>query len=284
MGRLSKITAGILNIRLHPHPDGVYHEFIDAVFKLRKPVRVHGERWAMMSLISKNKTDPDLVTGLISTFTKIELDQPWFDAENLKDASEDILAEIEIPENVFPNSSSFNFAFDTKKHKLYVQTYSKGKAFSINLANNMFQTLVDDLRITRKFGLASIDVVQSNVGLERIFEIKVLKKLTFILNKPNADVFEDDFDENVESYLREIKAKKMQIGVVAESGQSIEPNDSLKRIGSSALEHGSVVGEGADNQGLAVTRSSRDFPREISEKYDANEEQENLVFRKMIGR
>lgn len=283
MARNVKITAGVLNIRLHPHPEGIYADYIRALYNLKKPTRIHGERWAMMSLINRHEAEGDVITGIISTFTKIDMDQPWFDSQNLKHASDEILSKIELPDGIFPNASSFNFLFDTKHHRLYVQTYSRGKGFSVKLANRMFQDLSDDLRITAKYGQAAINIVQSKAGLDRIFALPILKKIKFVLNKPNADVFDDDFDENIESYLQETKAKKLEIQLTAETGQSIKPNDSLQRVGASALEHGVVVGEGRDADGPAV-RSSAEFPQQISGSFDPGTEQENLAFRGMIGR
>lgn len=283
MARNVKITAGVLNVRLHPHPDGIYSDFLRELYSLKKPVRIHGDRWAMISLIDRRKPEDGNIAGLITTFTKIDMDQPWFDAQNLEEASNEIIAKITLPDSIFPNASTFNFVFDTKNHKIYIQTYSRGKTFSINLANNLFQRLSDDLSITAKFGEAAIDIVQSKVGLDRIFALPVLKKITFILNKPNADVFDDDFDENIEAYLQETRTKKLEIGLTAETGQSIQPNRSLRRVGASALEHGVVVGEGRDGDGPAV-RSSKEFPMQISGSFDPDIQQENLAFRNIVGR
>lgn len=237
----------------------------------------------MISLLNRSEAGTGIVTGLITTFTKIDLDQPWFDAANLSEASDEIVSSIELPDNVFPNASSFNFVFDTENHKLYIQTYSRGRSFSIRLADRLFQFLSDDLRITRRFGQASIDIVQSRAGLDRIFALPVLKRLTFVLQKPNADVFDEDFDENIETYLAETRAKQMKIELQAEQGQSIQPSDSLRRVGEAALENGSVVGEGRDENGK-VTRSSKEFPREVVGKFDPDVEQENLAFRGLVGR
>ena len=279
----ARISAGILNVRLHPHPEGVYKDFIEALYKLKKPVKIWGDRWGMISLLSKPDEESGVVSGLITTFTKIDMDQPWFDAQNLEEASSEALSEIDLPSNLFPNASTFNFVFDTDKHKLYIQTRSRRNRLSINLANTLFQKLSDDLKITTRFGQAAIDVVQSKMGLERIFSLKVLKKVKLIINKPNADVFDDDFDENIEKYMLETHMKRMEMEFTAESGQSIAPNDSLKRVGESALEHGVVIGEGRDADG-PVTRSSKEFPRQIVGSFDPNSEQENLAFRQMIGR
>ena len=283
MARPTKMTAGILNIRLHPHPEGVYQDFIRDLFHLRKPVRLHGDRWGMISLLNPTERGGVAVTGLITTFTKIDLDQPWFDAVNLSEAADDVVAAIDLPENIFPNATSFNFVFDIQNHRLYIQTYSRGSTFSIRLADKLFQILSDNLRITRRFGQASISIVQSRAGLDRIFALPVLKRLTFVLQKPNADVFEEDFDENIEAYLQETRAKQMKIELVAEQGQSIAPNDSLRRVGASALENGSVVGEGRDQDG-AATRSTKEFPKEIVGNFDPDAEQENLAFRGLVGR
>lgn len=283
MARNIKITGGVLNIRLHPHPDGVYQEFFEAIYRLKRPVKIRGEKYGIISLLNRSEGDEGLLTGFITTFTNIDTEDPWFDASSLKEATDNQISNISIPENLFPNSHAFNFIFDTNNHRLYVQTYSNGKTLSINGAQTLIETLSSDLGIVARFGEAKVTVVQTKAGLARVFGLKVIKRIIVTIEKPNADIFEDDFDDKMEEYLDELHTKKLTLVYEAEAGKSIRPNASLRRVGESALEHGSVVAEGRDDQG-ATRRSTDESPQALHDRYDPDETSENLAFRRLMGR
>jgi len=282
MARNIRISGGVLNIRLHPHPDEVYAEFIERLYGLRKAVKVRGDRHAIISLLDRSEADDGVYTGIITTFTRIDTDEPWFDVEELKAAADNKVSRVSIPEGLHPGAAFFNFIFNTRTHRLYFQTYSSGKTFSGNLARSLFERLADDLRIRADFGEAKITIVQSKAGLNNVFSLPVIKRVTIVVQKPNADIFDDDFDENVEDYLNELNSKKLTLILEAEPGKSIEPKPQLRRIGESALEHGSVKVDGRDEQG-ATSRSTEDFPRQLHDKYDPDEEPEAQAFRRMTG-
>lgn len=134
----------------------------------------------------------------------------------------------------------------------------------------------------RDFGEAKITIVQSKAGLGTLFSLPVIKRVTIVLQKPNADIFDDDFDENIETYLEELNSKKLTLVLEAEAGKSIEPKPQLRRVGESALEHGFVKVDGRDAQG-ATSRSTEEFPRELHDKYDPDAENEGQAFRRLTG-
>lgn len=282
MARRVKISGGVLNIRLHPHPDHTYAAFIERLYELRKAIRIRGERHAIISRLDRAEADDGIYSGLITTFIRIDTDEPWFDVDALEEASDNKVSSVSIPNGLHPSAAFFNFVFNTNTHRLYFQTYSEGKTLSHNAARTLIERLADDLRITRDFGEAKITVVQSKAGLGNVFSLPVIKRVTIVIQKPNADIFEDDFDENVEEYLNELNSKKLTLILEAEAGKSIDPNPQLRRIGESALEHGSVKVDGRDEQG-ATTRSTEDFPRQLHDKYDSDDESESQAFRRLTG-
>jgi hypothetical protein len=282
MAREIKISGGELNIRLHPHNNDTYGEFIQRLYALRKAIRVRGERHAIISLLDRSEADEGIYAGLITTFVRIDTAEPWFDVGELKEAADNKVSRVSIPEGLHPGAAFFNFIFNTRTHRLYFQTYSGGKTFSANLARTLFERLSEDLNILNEFGEAKITIVQSRAGLGTVFNLPVIKRVTIVLQKPNADIFDDDFDENVEKYLEELNSKKLTLVLEAEAGKSIDPKPQLRRIGESALDHGSVKVDGRDAQG-ATTRSTEDYPRQLHEKYDPDEESEAQAFRRMTG-
>jgi hypothetical protein len=237
----------------------------------------------MISLLNRSEKEGGIYTGLITTFTKIASDEPWFDASELKEATSSQISQVSIPANLYPNASTFNFVFDTNNHRFYVQTYSRGKTFSIRTALTLLDRLSQNLRVVKEFGEAKITLVQSKVGLSDVFSLPVIKRIVISIDKPNADIFDDDFDEKIEAYLEEIDGRRMTVILEAEQGRSLKPNPEVRRIGESALEHGFVRVEGRDATGKAA-RSTEDNPRTLQMKYDPDEISEQDAFRGLTGR
>ncbi|RKF23430.1 DUF4747 family protein [Altericroceibacterium spongiae] len=281
MARKIKISAGVLNIRLHPHTPERYAEFLHDVYKLKKPVKLRGDRHAMISLLNRSEADDGIFTGVITTFLDIDFDGTWFNTAELKEATDEQVSKVTIPENLHPNSAQFYFQFDANKHKLYFQTYSSGKVLSEKSALSLFQGLSDDLGISQKYGDAKITVIQSKEGLAKIFAIPVIKEIKITIVKPNADIFADDFEAQIEAHLAGAHSKKLTISYEAESGSSVTPTDEIKAISAVALENGNVKVNGRDDSG-AVKRSTDDHPMQYQDKYDPDAMSENQAFRSII--
>lgn len=281
MARNIKISAGVLNIRLHPHTPERYAEFLNDIYKLKKPVKLRGDRHGMISLLNRSEAGDGIFSGVITTFLEIDFDGTWFNTDELKEATDEQVSKVAIPENLHPNSAQFYFQFDTKKHKLYFQTYSAGKVLSEKSALSLFEGLASDLSISQKYGDVKITVIQSKEGLEKIFSIPVIKEITITILKPNADIFADDFEAQIEAHLAGTHSKKLTISYEADPGSSVVPTEEIKAISAVALENGNVKVNGRDDSG-AVKRSTDDHPMQYQDKYDPDAMTENQAFRSII--
>jgi hypothetical protein len=283
MARKIKISAGVLNIRLHPHTAARYAEFMNDIYALRKPVKLRGDRHGMISLLNRAEANDNILGGVITTFLDIDFDGSWFNAADLKEATDEEVSQVVIPENLHPNSAQFYFQFDTANHKIYFQTYAAGKVLTERSALALFEGLAADLNITQKFGEAKITIVQSKEGLARIFALPVIKEITITILKPNADIFADDFEAQIEEHLATSQSKKLTISYEADPGSSIIPTDEIKAISEVALENGSVKVNGRDQSG-AVKQSTDDHPKQYQDKYDPDAMTENQAFRSILPR
>lgn len=283
MARRIKISVGIVNIRLHPHSPEIYFNFIGDVYRLKRPVNIHGDRYAMISMLDRSGEDNNIVSGIITTFTRIETDGAWFDADNLQDATDNQVSQINIPDNLYPNSASFYFLFNTKDHKIYVQQYSRGKQITSSSLLKYFRRISDDLEITEKYNSAKISIVQSTEGLEELFNLKRITEVKITILKPNSDIFADDFEAQVEAHLAETHAQKLILTYDAEPGQSIVANNQIRTVSSAALENGNVQVRGRDETG-AVVRSTEEFPKILQDTYDPDELSEKEAFRRLVAR
>ena len=156
---------------------------------------------------------------------------------------------------------------NTSNHRIYFQPYSSGKVFSDNSALTLFSKLADNLAIRQKYGDVQLTVVQSKEALDRIFSLPTIKSISITIQKPNADIFADDFEEQIEAHLLQTHSKKVTISYEAEPGGSVVPTAEIRTISSVALENGNVEVKGRDESG-AVSLSSNDHPKVIQDKYD----------------
>lgn len=283
MARKIKIEVGILNIKTHPHSPDRYAELIEAVYERRNTAKVRGDRYAMLSLLDKSTVRQGYITGLLTTFVNIELRGQWFDTSSLSEAKTSDLRQISIPEHLRPNAASFRFYFDLYEHRFYFQTYSQGKVLTPSSSLRVFAALLDDLRIRENFGDVKVSLVQSRAGLSTLFSLPVIKEIEIIIERPNADIFADDFEEKIEKHLEESHSRQVTISYKAERGSSVEPTGDIKKAGEVALDNGRVIVRGRDAGG-AVTKSSADYPRLLHDKYDPDETSEEAAFRGLIPR
>ena len=282
MSRRIKVSGGILNITLHPHSTKLYADFIGDLFDLRKAIPLRGDRYGMLSLIDRRQQD-GFITGIITTFINIEFDGRWFDTSNMKDATQEQVSSVSIPDNLHPNAASFYFDFDTVEHKLYFQTYSEGKVLSVNQAWSLFEGLADDLGIRAKYGPATITVVQSRAALNALLNIPVIKEIRITINKPNPDIFSDDFEEQIEAHLAQASSRRITIAYEAEAGKSVNPTAEIRNISEVALENGQVEVRGRDEKG-AVNKSTEQKPKILQDKFDPKEITPREAFRRLIPR
>ncbi len=252
------------------------------LFSLKRSVKIHGDRKALISLIDRSRVSEDQISGTITTFIDIDTSGTWFDASGMQVATEDQISSINIPPNLYPNAASFFFYFDTVKHKLFIQTYSQGKVFTINSAYKLFRNLADDASMANKYGDIKINVVQTHMALEKMFGLKVIKSISIIIERPNPDIFADDFEAQIEKHLSEANSRQLSLTYLAEKGHSLKPTKEIKDISKSALENGKVEVNGRDETG-AVKISSENFPKVIQDRYDPDLVSEDQAFRGLVA-
>lgn len=281
MARKIKVSASALNVRLHPHSSDIYKHWIELIYSNRLISQIYGDRYGMISSIDRSGSDNDVISGAITTFVKFDGQGNWFNADHMTEATEKDISKINIPENLFPNAASFYFYFDVKEHKIYFQTYSKGKAITPGSALRFFRGLSRNPIISVIFGEAKISVVQDKYSLNEMFSIKRIKEINITIMRPNTDIFDDDFEANIEKHLEKTGSREFSVSYRSEGGGSIQPDDDIKKISAVALENGTVEVIGRDEKG-AVRLNSESFPKELHDQYDPDEQSERTAFFRLI--
>ena len=110
-----------------------------------------------------------------------------------------------------------------------------------------------------------------------MFSIKRIKEIEITILKPNTDIFDDDFETNIEKHLEDTKSRQFTVIYSAESNGSIEPDDDINKISKVALQNGSVNVVGRDEKG-AVRLNSKQFPRDLHDRFDPDAQSERNAF------
>lgn len=277
MARKIKISASSLNIRLHPHNPEIYIQWLDNLYRKRIISQVYGDRYGMLSSLDRSKSDNGFLSGIITTFVKFDKDGQWFNSSELKEATEDEVSAISIPVDLHWNPASFYFKFFAKSHRLYFQTYSQGKSITPLSAQNFFKNLAKNLEVIGEFGEAQISIVQDKASLDKMFRIERIKEISITILKPNTDIFDDDFEQNIEAHLAQTGSREITVSYKADANGSIAPDDDIRKISKVALDNGSVKVVGRDEKG-AVTMNSEQFPEELHDKFDPEVTSERNAF------
>jgi hypothetical protein len=281
MARKIKVSASSLNVRLHPHSPELYLRWLETIYRKKLIAPVYGDRHGMLSLLDRSQSDQAIFSGVITTFVKFEKDGDWFNSENLEDATQADVSQISIPQNLHYNPAQFYFKLYANQHKLFFQTYSKGKTLTPMSAQKFFSHLAANLEIMGEFGEAQISIVQDKATLDKMFSIPRIKEISITILKPNTDIFDDDFERNIEGHLAETRSRAMTVTYRADVNGSIEPDDDIKKISRVALDNGSVKVSGRDERG-AVNLNSESFPEELHDRYDPEQQSERNAFFRLL--
>lgn len=282
MARKIKVSAGCLNIRLHPHDDKIYAGWLRKIFSRRVTGTVHGDRKGIISTLNRADLNRGILSGTITTFVQIDHGANWFDSDELSNASEDQISTIVIPRNLHPNSAAFLFEFDLVAHKLYFQTYSGGRTLTPNSALRLFGGFASDLEVMKEYDSAKITVVQSKSSLQTLFGLKKINEIVITIEKPNADIFDDDFEDKVEAHMNGAHSRELQIRYKADTGASLVPTAEIRKISQVACDNGRVDVLGRNARG-AVHLSSASYPQILQDTYDPEEKSENQAFRDLLA-
>ncbi|MDU0310268.1 DUF4747 family protein [Rhizobium sp. 10PS4] len=280
MARKIKMSSLVINIRVHPHPEGIYLELIRDIFRLKRPQKLSGDRYGLISSLREIDEEKGTVAGVLTTFLQVEMDGTWFNEINLSDASEDDVAEIKIPPHIHPNRKQYFFFL--RGHRLYLQNYYEGRWISAKQAEAFVNASMAEDKITEKYGTVSVTVEQSQEALREIFNLERIDEIKITLMPPNMDVWPDDFEEKVQNHMVATNTKRLEFRYVAETGKSIVIDDDIEKVSKAGMSNGRVDVSGRDETGK-VRRSSEDHPKVLQDSYDPDITGEWSAFQHVIS-
>ncbi len=282
MARRLKLEVGAINIRLHPHSEDLYRNLFQRLFELRRVANIRGDRSGLITSLGRSRTDSAYINGVITTFLEFDSDGKWFNTDTLEEASTNELRQINIPENLRPNSRSYLFRFDVENHEMIFEHYANGHRFSHSSALSFIKDLVADERISSEFGDVKATIVQSRGSIDRIFSISRITDIEIYIEKPNADLWGADFEEQAEEHLDDKNARSMTVSYKAEQGLGISRDEDLGRLIRASIRNGRTVAKGYGDSGHEVVTTDR-FPKVVQDKYDEDEMSQPQMFESLAN-
>lgn len=248
---------GGVNVVLHPHPPGQYENLFRRAYKLKKRVRIHGDRHALMTQFNALSRDGDVyaLEGEVSTFSHLDPSLPWINLKTEDSASDDELDDI--PEHLRPNLRRCPFYFDVPSHKIFFLTTTRKGGISPKLMAKFLVDLFQDADLVEEFGVPKITVLPDRESVAKILAWKKIRRLLIHAVKPNPGDYDPADLAEFERSLNDQNADQLNVELVAEKSKYLTLNDNTQTLVAIAADNGYVEAKGHDVQGSPAERSTK---------------------------
>lgn len=266
MARPRSVTIAAANIKVHPHPPGIYPRLLKDAFALKRPIQCRGDQHLVMRPF--HDAGDGVLVGSVARFTEIDSELAWFNSETLDVADEENVKSIKIPEGMHPNYVPIFFAFFERSHLFVFETKGKDVSISPNMVDKFLKGLFGQPEIVKTYGQVDVNIVADVSKLDQILGSKAIRKLTIKIRRPNPDTLNVHRDK-VMKRLGANNAIGFEQTLIPPMSEALTPDDETKLLARVALTDGEVtaiVGDG--DGGRVVPRSTAAHPLVEPHAYD----------------
>ncbi|MFQ2387805.1 DUF4747 family protein [Aeromonas dhakensis] len=274
MARDKKLEYGALNITIHPHTPEKYIQLFIAARKLTSSAKLRGDQFGRIGTIHKlerGQVEPGPIVGEIMKFTNIDIEGEWFNIDSRKIATQNDLSKINIPEHLKPNLSRFSFIFFPKEHILVYEGFYDGKTLTANLAEILFDKVLNHETLSNKFGQVLVSHIPEAGAIDRMLALKGITNLTLVTKRPNPDDLRTT-EKRVHDRLKKLNAVQEERILKAVTGNELLLDSELKLEAKVAAKNGIVEIKRYNHDGKKEEFSTKDHPMRRTEFYNPNAE------------
>lgn len=206
------------------------------------------------------------VRGDIYKFLKLDSNEAWFNTAVMDAATEEEVAEINIPDNLKPHFTKFQYIFIPKGHRFYFISSKPRQSLSPGLVKRFFEKVFLNEEFA-EFGALKITVQPDPSGLGELLALKRISVLRMEIDRPNPDDLED-MEAEILKRLNSMNARTEKIEFMEASNEGLKPDPYLKKLAAIANDNGFVAVEGKDGAGLKKYMSTKDMPLHETAKYN----------------
>ncbi len=280
MPRPKTLYMGAINITLHPHKPETYIELFEAVLDGTQMADAGMNHKMFLGRLGTIVDDKPLdgLAGDFYRFFNLDKKSAWIDVVERRALKRGEASRMkEIPENLKPDASRFQFVFFPDTHKLiftlkgeyFENSLTKPRAAPSISPNRMvfvLEELFSTPKIVKKFGKVSVTAIPIKEKVEELLNLKRLQILTIDLTRPNPDDFAT-IERRHFKKLDDQNIDKQTVIVHAASADGIKPDEDTKQLARVAASNGKVRAEGYDAAGKKRIESTVSHPHIETAQY-----------------
>ncbi|TAL16446.1 DUF4747 family protein [bacterium] len=284
MARKKILRIGALNIKTQPHSEQRYLDLFMMMFnKTKKGIKIRGSDWGMIgTLQTMNRNGNDFYIGRVYKFLNIDPDKAWLNTDTRKPEKDENGAIVKpVADNLKPNLRESYYAFFPKQHRMIYEINEMSPGMMLKLMTALFNRK----SIVGRFGNVDIEMETSIEAIDIILQIPTLRKIEIGITKPNpGDVLDEDDEAEVFRRFDRIKARKLQENWSGQKGESLLPDEEMKKLMRVASSNGLIMATGYGRNDEKVVESTQDHPRTMTDEYDPNIQTTFSFFQDMASR
>ncbi|KEZ04819.1 hypothetical protein GQ57_16000 [Burkholderia sp. MSh2] len=253
-----------------PHNEGRYVDMLRAAYRSKRVVKIRGQFAGILGTFGR-RIGSDFYYGEIFKFYNLKLTGKWLNVNEQAPAEEEDLQELNVPEHLKPGLEAFPFLLHSPTHTLFFLSQESDEHLGPVDAARYFRELLNQPRLAEKYGKIKITVVPDEDALKKILSLPDLRRLHIEISPPNPDDL-NKLEKKIKERLKNQNAKKVVTVLVAEKGESLEPDEETRLLSEVAAINGYVEGRGATESGKVQTFSTKEHPMRAPSVYDPDVE------------
>lgn len=253
------IQLGAVNITLHPHPDGAYIKLFQAARKKKIAAKIFSDRYGCIGAFHPDDGMPKgmAIQGVISTFTHLDQNLPWFNRDTSDEATPEDIDDINLPGNIEPNHEKCDFYFDASSHTLIFNSETRKGGITPRQMKGFLLNLFSNPDLSSEFGSPSIHVVPDADKLAAIIKWRRMTSIFIHAERPNPGDYDEDDLQAFSDDLGGQNAKDIEVKLRAADDGFLSLSDRIKTIAAIGADNGYVEARGRDEAGNAETKSTK---------------------------
>jgi len=270
--RKRRVKVGEISVVAHPHddPDTYPELFKRLTDSTSRPNTKYSNNRSVEFADLEKVAGADVYTGAIYIYSGIDFDEPWYNKPNKREATNEELDKINIPNELNPEFRKFGFVFVVDSHRLYFRCDDgQGHLIKPNLLNNALARLLTARKVKGDLEEVRADLIADRGQVDAILDMHKLYRLQIDLRLPNG---EDD--DPIDHYIDKDSQNRIKVEVFKRARvEALRVTDYVKKLAEIAGEVGGLVtGWGKDEETGAPSKQSTTYkPKTNFIKYSPNE-------------
>lgn len=210
----------------------------------------------------------DEFSGEIYRFVKIKQDEPWFDANTGKPASDEVVETIHIPPHLLPHLQVLPFVFYPKTHELRYVCKERSNSLGPAVVQRFLQNLFDHTVALKNYPRVAVTVLPEKGAVDELLAWPTLSRITMHFKRPNADDGHGT-EQRFMELMEEQNLSGMMHELIGNDEAGITPNQDTRSEAKAAAKNGSVTVQGVKPDGTKGQESTIDKPIRLRRKFNA---------------